>query len=95
MVVCMDATSGDAERHGHDEDKSTMDLRLTGIRDAKDPDGLLTVEQDADRPDPARYGTVETDTLERERAYVARLGAGGSAAQLPQVPRKRGVTGLG
>ena len=78
-----------------DEDKSTIDVRLTGVRDPKDPDGLLTVEEDADRPDPSRYGTAETDTLERERAYVARLGRDGSADDLPQVPPKRGVTGLG
>jgi len=77
------------------EDKSTIDVRLTGIRDPKDPDGLLTVEQDALRPDPARYGRPETDTLERERAYVARLREDGSADDLPQVPPKRGVTGLG
>lgn len=81
--------------HPDDEDKSTIDLRLTGVRDPKDPDGLLTVEQDADRPDPARYGAPETDTLERERAYVARLGVDGSADDLPRVPPKRGVTGLG
>ncbi|MGH1527012.1 hypothetical protein ACRAWC_25195 [Leifsonia sp. L25] len=91
----MDDTSGDGGRRGHDEDKSTLDVRLTGVRDPKDPDGLLTVEQDAARPDPARYGTPETDTLERERAYVAALGADGSADDLPQVPPKRGVTGLG
>lgn len=91
----MDTTSGDADRRGHDDDKSTIDVRLTGVRDAKDPDGLLTVEGDTERPDPARYGTRETDTLERERAYVAALGHDGSAADLPQVPPKRGVTGRG
>jgi hypothetical protein len=91
----MDATSADAERRGHDEDKSTMDVRLTGVRDPKDPDGLLTVEEDVDRPDPSRYGTAETDTLEREREHVAQLGADGSSDDLPQVPPKRGVTGLG
>ena len=91
----MDGTSGDEHRRGYDEDKSTIDVRLTGVRDPKDPDGLLTVDQDADRPDPARYGVPETDTLEREREYVAALGADGSADELPRVPPKRGVTGLG
>ncbi|GAA2054039.1 hypothetical protein GCM10009820_12870 [Leifsonia soli] len=95
IVEDMDATSGDPDRRGHDDDTSTIGMRLTGVRDAKDPDGLLTVEQDAERPDPARYGRRETDTLERERAYVAALGDGGSSADLPQVPPKRGVTGLG
>jgi hypothetical protein len=56
-----------------EEKKSTMDERLTGVRDPKDPDGALTVEQDADRPDPSRYGTDETDTLEKERAWRDRL----------------------
>ena len=60
----------------HHEDKSTIDERLTGVRDPRDPDGLLTVEQDADRPDPARYGTEETDTLAKEQEYYARLGEG-------------------
>ena len=72
-----------------------MDVRLTGVRDPKDPDGLLTVDEDANRPDPSRYGTVETDTLEREREHVAQLGADGSSDELPRVPPKRGVTGLG
>lgn len=91
----MDATSGDEDRRGHDEDKSTIDERLTGVRDPRDPDGLLTVEQDTERPDPSRYGTTETDTLERERRYVANLGDGGSSDDLPEVPPKRGVTGRG
>lgn len=91
----MDAIGRDEDRRGHDEDKSTIDVRLTGVRDPKDPDGLLTVEQDAHRPDPARYGAPETDTLERERAYFASLGGDGSADELPEVPPKRGVTGLG
>jgi hypothetical protein len=88
-------TTSDGGRRGHDEDKSTIDERLTGVRDPKDPDGLLTVEEDAERPDPARYGTAETDTLERERAHVAELGEDGSSEELPQVPPKHGVTGLG
>jgi hypothetical protein len=50
-----------------DEDKSTIGERLTGIRDPQDPDGLLTVEQAENPPDPAAFGTEETDTLERER----------------------------
>ena len=91
----MDVTDADEDRHGHDEDKSTIDERLTGVRDPKDPDGLLTVEEDAERPDPVRFGSPETDTLERERAHYARLGSGGSSDELPEVPRKRGVTGLG
>ncbi|MFP3467450.1 hypothetical protein [Leifsonia sp. SIMBA_070] len=91
----MDAASSDETRRGHDEDKSTIDERLTGVRDPQDPDGLLTVEEDAHRPDPARYGAPETDTLERERAHVAELGDDGSSDELPEVPRKRGVTGLG
>jgi hypothetical protein len=57
----------------HDEKKSTMDERLTGVRDPKDPDGTLTVDQDTDRPDPSRYGTEETDTLEKEAAWRDRL----------------------
>ncbi len=79
----------------HDERKSTIGERLTGVRDPKDPDGLLTVEQDADRPDPSRYGTPETDTLEREQAHFAALRASESTGDLPRVPPKRGVTGLG
>jgi hypothetical protein len=63
---------------GDQEDKSTIDVRLTGQRDPKDPDGLLTVEQDAERPDPSRYGAPETDTLEAERARWARLRDGGT-----------------
>ena len=70
-------------------------MRLTGVRDPKDPDGLLTVEDDARRPDPARFGAPETDTLEREQEHFARLGEGGSSDELPEVPPKRGVTGLG
>lgn len=57
----------------HREDKSTLDVRLTGVRDPKDPDGLLTVEDDAERPEPVRFGTDETDTLAKEQAYYARL----------------------
>jgi hypothetical protein len=57
----------------HHEDKSTIDVRLTGVRDPKDPDGLLTVEQDAERPDPARFGTEETDTLAKEQEHYAGL----------------------
>jgi hypothetical protein len=52
-----------------DEDKSTIGERLTGIRDPQDPDGLLTVEQAENPPDPAAFGTEETDTLEREREW--------------------------
>jgi len=91
----MDAIGADEDRHGHDEDKSTIDERLTGVRDPRDPDGLLTVEQDAERPDPARFGLPETDTLEREQAHFAQLGEGGSSDELPEVPPKRGVTGRG
>jgi hypothetical protein len=40
-----------------DDDKSTMAERLTGRHDPKDPDGLLTVEQAQNPPDPAAYGT--------------------------------------
>ena len=58
---------------GHHEDKSTIDERLTGVRDPKDPDGLLTIDQDAVHPDPSRYGTDETDTLAKEQAYYAKL----------------------
>jgi hypothetical protein len=65
---------------GHHEDKSTIDERLTGVRDQRDPDGLLTVEQDAVRPDPSRFGTAETDTLAREQAYYARLRERGDGA---------------
>ena len=91
----MDAVSEDGGRRGHDEGKSTMDERLTGERDPKDPDGLLTIEEDAERPDPARFGAPETDTLEREQAYFAALADDDSAEDLPEVPPKRGVTGLG
>jgi hypothetical protein len=55
-----------------DEDKSTIDERLTGQRDPKDPDGLFTID-DAAQPhdeilaDMQRYGHAESDTLERER----------------------------
>lgn len=51
----------------HDEDTSTVGERLTGVRDPKDPDGLLTVDDAASPPDPLAYGHEETDTLERER----------------------------
>ncbi|MCX7523417.1 hypothetical protein OSC27_14165 [Microbacterium sp. STN6] len=45
-----------------DEDKSTMDERLTGVRDPKDPDGLLTVEQaeDAAEPEQGEKGVGES-----------------------------------
>lgn len=55
-----------------DEDKSTIDERLTGQRDPKDPDGLLTIDE-AEQPIPEiladmqQYGHAETDTLQRER----------------------------
>jgi len=39
-----------------DEDKSTIGERLTGVRDPKDPDGLLTVQQAENPPDPAVVG---------------------------------------
>ncbi|MDR6972578.1 hypothetical protein [Leifsonia shinshuensis] len=90
----MDAGISDESQRRRD-DGSTMDERLTGVRDPRDPDGLLTVEEDAHRPDPTRYGAPETDTLERERAYFARLGEDGTAADLPEVPPPHGVTGLG
>ena len=66
----------------HHEDKSTIDERLTGVRDPRDPDGLLTVDEDADRPDPSKYGTEETDTLAKEQAYYAKLD--GDAAARPR-----------
>ncbi|MGO4533807.1 hypothetical protein [Leifsonia sp. 2MCAF36] len=91
----MDGTGADENRRGHDGDKSTIGERLTGTRDPKDPDGLLTVEDDAERPDPVRFGSPETDTLQREREHFAQLGEGGSSDELPEVPAKRGVTGLG
>jgi hypothetical protein len=50
-----------------DEEKSTIGERLTGVRDPKDPDGLLTVEQAENPPDPLAYGHKETDTLENEK----------------------------
>lgn len=50
-----------------DEDKSTVGERLTGVRDPQDPDGLLTVEQAENPPDPSAYGHEETDTLENEQ----------------------------
>lgn len=49
-----------------DEDKSTIDVHLTGERDPQDPDGLLTVEDAENTPDPAVYGRPETDTPEVE-----------------------------
>jgi hypothetical protein len=61
--------SAHTERMPRDEDKSTIGERLTGIRDPKDPDGLLTVEQAENPPDPTAFGTEETDTLEREREW--------------------------
>jgi hypothetical protein len=51
----------------HREEKSTIDERLTGVRDPKDPDGLLTVEQAENPPDPAAFGTAEKDTLDLEQ----------------------------
>ncbi|MDN4613947.1 hypothetical protein P5G50_05715 [Leifsonia sp. F6_8S_P_1B] len=83
--------------HDTHEDKSTVAERLTGVRDPKDPDGLLTVEQDADRPDPSRYGTPETDTLARERAHYEAVRArveAGEERSMPRPPEKRGVTAL-
>ena len=56
----------------HHEEKSTIRERLTGVRDPKDPDGLLTVEQAENPPDPLAYGHPETDTLEREKERRAR-----------------------
>ncbi|MCU1408939.1 MAG: hypothetical protein JWM23_1019 [Microbacteriaceae bacterium] len=50
----------------HDEHRPTIGERLTGIYDPKDPDGLLTVDQALNRPDPAKYGTDEKDTLDLE-----------------------------
>lgn len=84
------------EHHTH-EDKSTVAERLTGVRDPKDPDGLLTVEQDADRPDPARYGMPETDTLAREQAHYDAVRARAEAGEersMPRPPERHGVTSL-
>lgn len=84
----------------HSGQKSTMAERLTGVSDPRDPDGPLTVEQDADRPDPAAFGHPETDTLEREkqRYAEARVRAGDASAgddrAVPHPPRHDGVTGL-
>lgn len=50
-----------------DEDKSTIDVRLTGQRDPKDPDGLLTVDEAENPPSMIAYGHPETDTLEQEQ----------------------------
>jgi hypothetical protein len=77
------------------EQKSTMAERLTGVHDPQDPDGLLTVEQDADRPDPSAFGHAETDTLEREQERYAEARAHeGDDRELPRPPRHDGVTGL-
>ncbi|MCU1635021.1 MAG: hypothetical protein JWQ68_260 [Cryobacterium sp.] len=51
----------------HREDKSTIDQRLTGVRDPQDPDGLMTVEQAENPPDRAAFGTDEKDTLDLEQ----------------------------
>jgi len=51
----------------HDEDKSAIGERLTGVSDPQDPDGLLTVEQAENPPDPLAFGHAETDTLENEK----------------------------
>lgn len=98
----------DSEAHRPDradDRKSTMAERLTGVRDPRDPDGLLTVEQDADRPDPTAFGHAETDTLEREQEHYARVrardadGSGGDGDSAgrpkpPAPPHADGLTGL-
>lgn len=100
----------DSQAHRPDragDRKSTMAERLTGVRDPRDPDGLLTVEQDADRPDPTAFGHAETDTLEREQEHYARVRArnadgtdsddGGDSAgraKPPAPPHTDGLTGL-
>jgi len=45
-----------------DEDKSTIDVYLTGERDPQDPDGLLTIDDAENPPNPAVYGKPKTDT---------------------------------
>jgi hypothetical protein len=47
-----------------DEDKSTIDVHLTGERDPQDPDGLLTVEDAENPPNPAAYGDTGGDREE-------------------------------
>ena len=47
-----------------DEDKSTIGERLTGVQDPKDPDGLLTVEQAQNPPDPRIVGIPHPDKEE-------------------------------
>jgi hypothetical protein len=50
----------------HDENRPTIGERLTGTYDPKDPDGLVTIDQALNPPDPTKYGTEEKDTLARE-----------------------------
>jgi len=54
-------TPGDNSNERRDEDKSTIGERITGVRDPKDPDGLLTVAQARDLPDPGAIGTDEKE----------------------------------
>ncbi len=41
-----------------DQDKSSVGERLTGRRDPKDPDGLITPEDADNPPDPTAYGEM-------------------------------------
>jgi hypothetical protein len=85
----------DEQHEGHTDQRSNLAERLTGVHDPRDPDGLLTVEQDADHPDPPAFGHPETDTLEREQERFAKIRAGGDDdRELPVPPRHDGLTGL-
>lgn len=48
----------------NDQDKST--LGRSGERDPKDPDGLITIDQAANPPDPTAYGEMRGGRDEEE-----------------------------
>lgn len=85
----------DEQHEGGTDRRSTLAERLTGVHDPRDPDGLLTVEQDADHPDPSAFGHPETDTPEREQERFAKIRAGEDHdRELRVPPRHDGLTGL-
>ncbi|MEF2978477.1 hypothetical protein [Subtercola sp. YIM 133946] len=76
-----------------DSDKSSIGERLTGEHDARDPDGLLTVDQAANPPSRTAYGHDETDTLDVEKVdEVETAQNAGAPAPAVAVPDQNGIT---
>ncbi|MEJ3403439.1 hypothetical protein WDJ51_01715 [Rathayibacter sp. YIM 133350] len=60
------------EGMSNDEDASNIGERLTGERDPKNPDGLLSLDGPDSVKDTITFGHAEPDTLAKERERRSR-----------------------